>query len=30
MFAKVGKAKPDIENTRLELGGGQAYGFSGD
>jgi hypothetical protein len=30
MLTKVGKEKLDIENTRLELGGGQAYGFSGD
>jgi hypothetical protein len=25
MFAILDKAKPDIENKRLKLGGGQAY-----
>jgi hypothetical protein len=28
MFATYGKPKTDIENIRLKLGGGQAYGLS--
>jgi hypothetical protein len=30
MLAILGKAKPDIENIRIKLGGGQAYDRSSD